>query len=67
MQINRELDKVFTITITEKEALMIGDCKQVDFHRSKQIANHIGCQLLGYMMMCSELPDSCQPPLEVEL
>lgn len=67
MQINRELDKVFRVTLTEEEALMIGDCKQIDFLRSKQIASHIGSQLLGYMMMCSELPDSCQPSLEVEL
>lgn len=67
MRIERELDKIFRVTITEKEALMIGDSTQVDFERSRQIANHIGSRLLAYMMCSSELPHSHQLPLEVEL
>lgn len=67
MQIERIEDKKFQIIITEKEALMIGDITVVDFHQSKILANHIGSNLLRYMMCCSELPHSHQLPLEVEL
>ncbi|MBA7712265.1 hypothetical protein ES703_121237 [subsurface metagenome] len=67
MQINRIDDKVFRVTITEEEALMVGDITQVDFERSRQIANRIGSRLLSYIMCCSELPDSHQQPVEVEL
>ncbi|MBA7680740.1 hypothetical protein ES703_89061 [subsurface metagenome] len=67
MIIERIEDKKFLVTITEKEALMIGDITQVDFHRSRIIANHIGSNLFRYIMCCSEIPDSHQLPLELEL
>lgn len=67
MKIERIEDKKFMTTITEAEALMIGDITQVDFDRSRQIANHIGSSLFSYMMCCSELPDSHRLPLKLEL
>lgn len=67
MKIERIEDKEFRVTLTEDEALMIGDITQVDFHRSRIIANHIGSNLLRYMMCCSELPHSHQLPLDLEL
>lgn len=67
MRIDHELDKVFRVTITEKEALQICDMKEVDFNRSKQIIQDIGHDLLFYMIQCCEQPYACQPSITVEL
>ena len=67
MRIERVEDKIFTLTLTDDEAYFIADCTQIDFERSKIIANHIGSKVLFYMMNASSFPHSGQPPLEVEL
>lgn len=67
MRINRELDKVFRVTITEKEAELICDCSVMDFDRSKDIVRSIGLGLLSFMHDASIEPHSVKPSIEVEL
>lgn len=67
MKIERIEDKIFKITVTEKEALRISDCSEMDWAYAKIYALHLGRVILNYIAMCSELPDSKQAPLVMEL
>lgn len=67
MQIERELDKVFRVSITEKEAELICDCSVMDFDRSRDVTYRIGRALLRYMHDACIVPHAIQPSTEVEL
>lgn len=67
MQIQREFDKVFRITITEKEAELICDCSVMDFTRSREVVVCIGQALLTFMHDASIEPHAVKHSVEVEL
>ena len=67
MKIERIEDKKFQITITEKEALRISDCNQMDWEYAKIYSLHLGRLIINYMALCSELPDAKQPAIDTEL
>lgn len=67
MRIDRELDKVFRVTISEKEAELICDISQISFERHKLIVTRIGNSLLMFMQKASVAPSECQPPFKIEL
>lgn len=67
MRINKELDKAFRVTITEKEAEMICDCSVMGFHRSSEVVVRIGGALLSYMHDSCIEPHAVKPSVEVEL
>lgn len=67
MKIERIEDKKFQITLTEKEALRISDCSQMDWEYAKIYALHLGRIIINFMALCSEIPHAKQPPLETEL
>lgn len=67
MQIDKELDKVFKITVTEKEAEFLCDASQMDFERSKQVVTRIGSTLLGFMQNALTFPHTGVHSVELEL
>lgn len=67
MRIDKELDKIFRVTITEKEAELICDSSRMSFERRKLIVTRIGNSLLDYIEKASIAPDICQPPFKFEL
>lgn len=67
MRIDRELDKVFRVTICEKEAELICDVSRMSFERHKLIVTRLGNSLLMFMQKASIAPDKCQPPFKFEL
>ena len=67
MLIQRELDKVFRVTITEKEAELICDCSVLNFSKSVCVVRRIGSSLLNYMQDASINPHTVKPPMKVEL
>lgn len=67
MRIDRELDKVFRVAITEKEAELICDCSVMNFHRSGEVVMRIGRALLSYMHDSCIEPHAVKPSVEVEL
>lgn len=67
MRIDRELDKIFRVTISENEAELICDCSVMDFDRSRVIVRHIGQGLLTFMHDACIEPHAVKPSAEVEL
>lgn len=67
MQIGKELDRVFRITVTEKEAEFLCDASRMNFERSKQIVTRIGSNLLAFMQNALVYPHTGVHSIELEL
>jgi len=66
MHIEREFDKVFRVTITEKEAVLICDSSIMDFERTRHVATILGVALLEYMKDSCQAVFQIKPSMEVE-
>lgn len=67
MRIERLEDKIFMITLTEKEALRLSDNFEMDYQYVGICTLHIGRIVLHYMSQCCEFPDIKIPPFEQDL
>ncbi len=67
MQIDRELDKVFRITITENEAEFICDESTMNHQRTKTMCTRIGANVLRYMQTSCISLDRIKPPFIFEI
>jgi len=67
IQIERIDDRVFLVSISEKEAQRLADGTEIDFSTSKMMSSHIGVALLHYMIESSMFPHDKRPPIELDL